>query len=498
MLFRIFSLVLTGLFFVFTPLVNSAQETLTLEKALDLTMTRQVQILQSDLSREIAGGRLVSAGAAFDTQFRASADYLNTNNPLTSSQEKATGFSTADSVRQDYRLELSKTLRSGLNLNSYLTLGRQKDKTYALLDTNSRSLGLTLSMPYYDLVGNNSFSLREEAAREMLREALFNHYHQVAISLYRTTLAWWDFLAAKQRLWIYKLSVEKTEKSLHDYRKLIAAGERPQSDINQIEAKHVSMQTQYSAAFKSFEATGYQLTRVIGIPYERRWLGAFENGSGKFSFQSKTVDIEPLLQRLFERRFDILAAQSLVKSATLQLDAAQRDEKSDLDIYVTVEGSQQAANLWSKNNSDNSGSKILAGVHFSKFFENSLAKGVLIEQHSRLRQAEIRLKELKRTLEIDLLAAGDDLKRSIDTEEFAEKTVKLYKHALKFEKKKFSMGMSTILDVIATFDSLRNALLTQVSSRAELARALTTLKYAAGKMVNIESGKIVVNLENNE
>lgn len=477
------------------PAHAASNDPLTLERVLGLTMTRQAQIMQSELNREIAAGRLLAAGAPFDAQFNASVDYTDAHTPLSATQENSSGFSTQDSRQQNYTAGISKTLRSGLNLNSYLALNQSEDATNGSPDLNSRQLGVTLTIPFYDLVDNNAYSLREQAAQESLRSAVLTHYHQVASGLYQTTQAWWDFLAAQQRLKIYASSVERTQQSLRDYEKLIKAGERPKSDINQLEAKHVSMLMQHAAALKNFRAAGFQLARIIGVSYDQ---SEFTSLSGTWETISKKLGCEGLINLGQTQRFDLQAAQSSLNAAQLQLDAARRDEKSNLDLFFTVEGSQQAEQLWGNNSADNSGIKAVAGVQFKKWLKNSKAKGVIMEQLSHYHQAKIQFKELERTIKIDVMAAQDDLHRSMDTVLLAQRTVELYKTAYLVEQKKLAMGVNTMLDVIATFDSLRNALLSQVSTRAQTARAHATLKYASGEMLTVKNGTLVINCGNIE
>ncbi|HEY6359788.1 MAG TPA: TolC family protein, partial [Vicinamibacterales bacterium] len=65
----------------------------------------------------------------------------------------------------------------------------------------------------------------------------------------------------------------------------------------------------------------------------------------------------------------------------------------------------------------------------------------------------------------------------------AETAVRLYRTIVQNEQRKFQLGVSTLFDVIQAEDGLTSAMLGDIGSRQEYARALVTLRFQAGTLL---------------
>lgn len=76
----------------------------------------------------------------------------------------------------------------------------------------------------------------------------------------------------------------------------------------------------------------------------------------------------------------------------------------------------------------------------------------------------------------------------------ADETVKLYAKApMETEKRKQSLGMSTVLDVVSTSDNYRDALLQKTEYIRQAAVAAAKFAYVSGTILTVENNSAVIN-----
>jgi len=469
---------------------SKTKDVFTLEQAMAITMQKQYQILIQKFNIDSAKGRLLSAGAAFDTRVDASAAYTKTDTPLTSSQSAASGHSTIETHNQTYSLTVTKPTRTGISVSSQLSLASNINDTYDTQDDNSRTLGVSLGIPWFDITDGNSIALREKSAKEDTETALYTFYHQVSASLYNTMTAWWNYLAAYEKLDIY----QKYENEISDYMntlyKLIDSGKIPQLDLQQLNAKHTSTLMEIQAAKNTLNNAEFALSNILGVQHDKE---LFANP------EIKTTNVEALLsqaptiaENAVDHRFDIKAARVSLKSSNLLLQSLKRDKKPNVNLIFSVSGTEKMDDSLT-DQADNSGVAASMQLTFSMPVANTYTNGLIMQQTSALRQVQTTLSEQERTTDIAVQAALEDMKSKVKISKLAVEALKLYTDALAKEKDKLSEGKSTILDVLTSEDNYKTALLQMIDIELSLAQATSTFAYSSGSLITVDGDQMVVN-----
>ncbi|MGE4267214.1 MAG: TolC family protein [Deferribacterales bacterium] len=471
---------------------NVNAESIKLEQVLSVAMQKQADVLIQKLNIDYAKGKRLSSSSAFDAVLSASAGYKDAQSPLTIQQSAAYGISTADSRLRSYMVQLSKTMRSGLSLTAEMSLSNEMDDTYGASDDNTRTVGLTLGIPFFDLLDGNTSNYAEKSAEEDVKSAIESYYSQISQSMYQTMSAWWNFTAAYEAYKIYRQSQQLNEKYYEDYKKLVEKDERPRSDLIQLQANIAVISMETKAAEKSYVSAGYSLCSSLGIPYDREKF--LDPDTSWISFNTIIEKINGYLENPYERRFDILAAKSDVESSSILIRAYKRNLRPDVNINLSAETSSKTKNdpLYDTDGR-NRGNTLSAEVTYSFPLSNSSAKGLLMQQMSLRQQNLIQYEELKRAADIDIADAVQEFRLAVDSVALAEQSVAFYEQALVTEKKKQAIGMSTVLDVLSTGDSLRDVMLEKISYQLSAALAAAKLAYVSGAILEVRGGELIIN-----
>jgi len=423
------------------------------------------------LSAEAAEGARIAAAGSFDTQLSASLSETDSNTPLA----PYNSLTSVDSKVRKAKFSVSKTLRSGVNVTGQLAASETIDNTYGTPDENINSAAVAVSIPLYDIITNNAAGLQEKSAAEDKRAAVFRYYH-----------AWWTYLTYYKLMKIYDNSRDSTGRYLKDYKKLVEAGERPSADLYQLEAQYRYIAMEAKEAEKNFMSAGYSLCTAAGMDCDGDPL---PEPSGEWLASELLGSVDDST----ETRFDILSASASLESAKLLTEAYKRGEKPDISISFSLERKQSKEKLFGYSSQDNSGTTVYSQIDFSTYHENSAAIGQLYYQMALYRQAKLRLNELRRTAAIDLQSAVAELKYANESVSLADETVELYAKALEMEKRKQSLGMSTVLDVLGTSIKHRDAMLERVSYQLNAASAAVKYLYVSGGLIRLDNGKVSLN-----
>ena len=117
-----------------------------------------------------------------------------------------------------------------------------------------------------------------------------------------------------------------------------------------------------------------------------------------------------------------------------------------------------------------------------------LAKSILFQKKSELKQIEIRKQGLRKDISSRILIAIDRLKNSLKSLLTAEESVTYYKSTLKNEEKKFKLGIATLFDLIQSEEKLTDSTLKLIAAKRNYASAMAQLKYQTGSIVR-KNGK---------
>jgi outer membrane protein TolC len=128
-------------------------------------------------------------------------------------------------------------------------------------------------------------------------------------------------------------------------------------------------------------------------------------------------------------------------------------------------------------------------------FSNSTMRGILTQAKSQLEQARWEKEKLTRQIRSDLMVAWSQLKNKIAVLEEARLAGEKYRTSLSSERKKYLLGMSTLVNVLTVENQLTRAQLNLVVAQTEVATALVALRYQTGTILFQEGEKTTVHAD---
>lgn len=470
---------------------TSFAEGLTLERAVESTLTLQADILYGKLSAESSERAREGAGGAFDHVFSSSAEIAHAQTPLNETEKKLYKRDVLKTEPQTYSLKLSKLTRSGIGIATTASVLNSNDVTPSLTQPreSAATLGVAVNFPIFDLLMENTSTTYEKIARENTRTVLHDYFFQASTSVYQTVVNFWSYLAAYERLMIYRDNEQNTRNMLADFEKLVKTGERPRADAIQIRANLAVRHGQVVEGERDLDTAGAELARSMGVAYdgtalplpEGRWADVENIG---------TPGVDESIQRACEKRFDIRSLESAVRSSELMLDASRRGVKPDLDFYVSADFSDKGPHV-SGDVVDNART-VKAGVVFSTPLGKRSARSDLAQREIELRQKSLKLANAKRKASFDVASAIRELEQNLKAHAYAMETVKLYQESLRIEEEKLKIGMSTVIDVISIRENYQNALVSRIESLRQVAVSVAGVLYDSGDLVTVDKDRISV------
>ena len=471
---------------------SSFAEELTLERAIESTLNLQADILYGKLSAESSERVYEGASGPFDHVLSSSAEIAYAQTPLDEIEKKLYKRDVLKTEPQTYALKLSKLTRSGIGIATTASVLNSNDISPALTQPreSATTIGVSINFPIFDLLMENTSTTYEKIALENNKAVINDYFFQASTSVYQTVLNYWSYLAAYERLLIYKDNEQNTRKMLADFESLVKTGERPRADANQIKANLAVKHGQVVAGEKDLVTTGCELAKSMGVSYDGTTL-PLPKGQWANVENSGPLVADEFIQQAFKNRFDIKSLESVVRSSELMLESSRRGVKPDLDFYVSADFADKGDHV-SGDAVDNART-VKAGVVFSTPLGNRSAKSDLAQKAIQVRQKSLKLANGKRKASFEVASSIHELAQNLKAYGFSLETVQLYQESLRVEEEKLKLGMSTVIDVINTRENYQNALVAKIENMHQVAVSLAGVLYDTGELITVEGDRISVN-----
>jgi outer membrane protein TolC len=224
------------------------------------------------------------------------------------------------------------------------------------------------------------------------------------------------------------------------------AGVAPQIDVLRAQVEMQQRQQRVLAAQNQLEQQRMALERTIGLPVTQQ----IELTDTVLYGPMQEINVEEALQRAYSRRPEYLAAESLVRSAELQVKAAKGEALPTLDLngdYGVI-----GSNIGSARATFTVG----AGVRIP-IFQGGRVRADVLQAQSTLKQQRMRLEDLRARIEFDVRSALLDVKTSEDQIAVAKQSVELSTEQLKQAQDRYAAGVSGSLEVVQAQEAVTGA-----------------------------------------
>jgi outer membrane protein len=456
---------------------------LTLADVVRRALRDDPDIMMSERAADAAYGAATSSRAAYDATVQTSIGHTRDNGLKLVSATVPGGDPTIQSV-------LTSSVASGIAVQQRLRWGG------VILSPQLALTGAGVPGTIMQSRANVALGVRVPFARDrggdLVRSA-------EAVNSY------WGYVAAQRRLRVFVAGEERARKNLAQTTDLVAADERPASDLVQLRGNVASKVAARISAEQSVLETWRTLSLVVGlggtdiaaVPASATDLPAFPDTV--VLREMSATDLRALVDGALARRADLAAAAIRVREGELGVRTTTHLMRPIIDVVAQVgysgldQGSgvqhylSPAVRNWSPLNAT-----LQLVYQFSA--AGSDAAGRSQQTAAALDQERIAHAAVERSIVTGVVVAVDGLRRSIASGASSRVASQAAEQAVTNELSKFRLGSSTVIDVILAEDGLTNAMLNDVSSRQSYAVAIARLQFELGTLVTGESQTLTGNI----
>ncbi len=465
-------------------------------EAVRITLTNDPVI--SIQNREIAAsrGRLLTSQGQFDSTFAASISRNLENRPVLL-DTTPNAFTRLRVDETDYRVSVNKLLHSGVLVSPGVEM-RQTDDNFSQSDAlDQASVNLLVQIPLLRGFGEKTVGAAERAARLDLEAARLTLQHTLSQRILNTTVAYWGYVAAAQRLEVIRETEGRAQRLVSQVQALIQADEMPKTELDKLSANLANATAFRLSSEQAIIEARQQLGTAMGIPFEQmKQIPPPQNDLPQTSNAPPVLDNAPpegWIGPALQNRADLSAAEKSRQVEETLLVAARNGLLPRVD--VTLKGGYGGADTGSEFRhyftgfSDHiEGFNGFAMLSFEFPPANRAARGLVVQREAALEQSQIRADELARQIRSEVFVAWNRLRIVLQELQKSEESKRLYETALANEKTKLNLGMATILDALTLEDRLTSAALNYLDARYRYATAIANLRFQTGTFFSGTNG----------
>lgn len=224
------------------------------------------------------------------------------------------------------------------------------------------------------------------------------------------------------------------------------AGVAPQIDVLRAQVEMQQRQQRVLAAQNLLEQQRMSLERTIGLPVTQQ----IELTDAVPYGPVQELNVDEALERAYIRRPEYLAAESLVRSAEMQVKAAKGEALPTLDLngdYGVIGPTVGAARATFT---------VGAGVRIP-IFQGGRVRADVLQAETILKQQRLRLQDLRARIEFDVRSALLDVKTSEDQIVVAKQSIDLSGEQLKQAQDRYAAGVAGSLEVVQAQEAVTAA-----------------------------------------
>lgn len=359
--------------------------------------------------------------------------------------------------------------------------------------TNELSLytvrvGFDVDLPLLRGRGAESAAAAERAAQSDLAAIELLVKHRAARSVLETLIAYWDLLAAQQRLAIFDVSVGQQEKLLGFTKEKIENDDLIPAEESRALASTATARAQAAAARRELAAMQRALAQSLGVRIAS--AQAAPRATSDFPTPPTSEQIVRLLgeeaelvETAVRGRHDVAAFRTFVGTGRILARAAQLDLRSLVDFRVGVwatangeDGFSEATDRWTAPNWS-------LDLKVENPLGNHEQKGLLAQREAQLRQSQISAEDLERNVRIGLIETLRALAEASVRLDFALEAEARFRETIAAENTRFEHGETTLFDAVLTEQQSTAASLTRLDAQREVAVLVAQLRFEAGLLI---------------
>lgn len=348
-------------------------------------------------------------------------------------------------------------------------------------------VGFDINMPLLRNRGRLAVAGPEIAAGIDYEASELTLEHAASESALNTAFAFWNLVAAQERVRVLETSVNLQGQVVDITRRLIDADELAAAELSRGLAGEANARAQLESTNRDLVGAQLDLVRSMGLSVEGEQN--IPGAEGGFPPAPAREDVERLIEAELVRlgvqnRLDIQASLKLAESGGVLADSARLNTKPRLDLLGNISAIGRGEDSVSDAADDWKAPSFRIGTSFEKPFGNNQLEGRLAQAEARFRQSQISAGDLERLVRIDVVSTLGSLLEAIDALAQAELAGESFERTVTSEFERLRLGESTLLDAVITEQQRTQALLGVVSARQQVANLVSQLRFDTGTLVS--------------
>lgn len=488
------------------------EPTISLREALLKTLEAQPGVKIEEEKVIQSEGQLQAASGQFDWVALGTISTEQERQHLTNEQEAqaklvaaSSGTDFSDTTREEtniYSIGLRKQLRSGPVISPSLSTLDIENISSGIQSQNRADVNVDILIPLMRGFGKEITGAEEMAAESNLNATELLSKHNISESIFLTTSAYWNSLAALQRLKILE-DTEIRAKEIYDLVELLVkGGELEPVIIKQAKAQLYQRQANVRQSRRDYYESKQALAVAIGftpkkLPNAPQPQGPFPQVINPQMLDKKSI--EGYIDEALDSRGDYLAAKINVDTENILTQKAKNDIKPRLNLnlrvgYSGLSEEDNATRYYRSPLSNYAGPNAFAGLSLELPIRNNAARGEFRRRMSLLKEADLTTSQLSNSIASDVLVAMERLRISAQEYQLAKQSAEAYQVSVENEKRKIRIGESSLTDLIDIEDRYAGARITLVEALRKYASALTELRFVTGTILTEEKRNFRLNL----
>lgn len=472
----------------------AAADGLTLADVIATTLSRSISIRKSVEREQIRRSELQIARGAYDLTVGFTASAGRNSTFFNRAEAEFYGVPASLAGTSGYRIGAVKRFRSGITVSPSVELTRRDALTPRAPPIVQTRAGIQFSYPILRAGRPTSEAEMVDAAALRLEASELDVRNTRVLSVLQAADAYWMYLNAHESLKILVSSEEKARRLLRETRVLVAGGERPASDLDQLRADLADRSAARLGADHRLYASRQHLGMEMGLTAEQASsLPEPATAFPKVVDKQTVANEADLLARAHQGRYDLAEAHKTVDAARGMVDARRIEARPSLNLQLNIGYAAQTERELSVEHHlpplgqydigrpNTSMALVLEWPTIAK-----RARGELGRVAAAWRQSRIAEGDLKRQIASRMGVALRELHTSADQLAKTNEAVLLYATAVKNEEKRLQLGMSTQFDLLLVEERYRNTLLSCVAAEMSYARSIARLRYETGTLPGAE------------
>lgn len=488
-----------GIFAVCGPAAGQ-QFSGSLMDAVRLTLLHEPQIAAANRQLMLSEGQLQSARGEFDTAFKTGVELGQSRTPLLQVLQ-GYGSSQVDGNTVSYVLGAMNRLRSGVTVAPVIRIDRVRDNFQSPSAPARSTVALNFTVPLQKGSGTQFNTAAERAAEQVLASAGMTLRHTIASRINRSINAYWDCLAALQSLDIRRLSEKRSLLLLDDARRLARGDEIPQADVLQYEAQAARDRGVRIAAEQSLAEARAALALAMGMTAQPDVsMPAPSDDFPDLSDAAMALLARPWPASALAARFDVRAQQRRVDAAEILHEATRRDPVSQLDLSLSVGYSglrenRSALAAWQALNAPAAGLNASVGLVYVLPVQGNTQAGLVRQRAAIADQARLELEGLLQTAHAAVAVQRAAVLSAALQLEQARQQARLQTQVFADERKKYRLGLATVLDLLTAEARLTADELDVIDARRRLAQALASYRFETATLLGPDGEEQRITME---